>query len=152
MTSYVFGFHSSAHIKNCCILKKFVPLVESLAFHMIKPLQNPNDFSSLHDLLGNLSNRYENKTSLYNPHCVKSVRIRSIQSECRWIRARITPKTDTFYAVPCKRFYPQSLLQVKWKSLLHANVALNWRLKTFLVKHCYWRSLCLKIIDYKRKT
>ena len=137
MISYVFGFHSFAHIKNCCrrsYLKKFVPLVESLAFHMIKPLQNPNDFSSLHDLLGNLSNRYENKSRLYNPHCVKSVRIRSysdpdfsafglnakrysvslrIQSECRWIRARITPKTDTFYAVPCKRFYLHSLLQVK---------------------------------------
>ena len=46
--------------------------------------------------------------SIYGiPHCVKSVRIRSypgptslhIQSECGKIRNRITPNTDTFYAV-----------------------------------------------------
>ena len=58
----------------------------------------------------------------YRKHCVKSVRIRSysspyfsafelnterysvslrIQSECGKIRTRITPNTDTFYAVKC---------------------------------------------------
>ena len=59
-----------------------------------------------------------------NPHCVKSVRIRSyygshfpalglntekysvslrIQSECGKMRSRLTPNTDTFYAVPENR-------------------------------------------------
>ena len=62
----------------------------------------------------------ERHTYLYYMHCVKSVRIRSysgphfpafglntqrysvshrIQSECEKMRTRITPNTDTFYAV-----------------------------------------------------
>ena len=66
------------------------------------------------------TNTYHDVTDLANHHCVKSARIRSysgpyfsvyglntekyslslrIQSECWKIRTRITPNTDTFYAV-----------------------------------------------------
>ena len=61
-------------------------------------------------------------------HCVKGVRIRSyfgphfhafsysvslsIQSGCRKMRTRITPNTDTFYAVICKPFQNNTPLKI----------------------------------------
>ena len=78
---------------------------------------------------------------LYNIHCVKVVRIRSysgpyfpafgkylgvpcrIQSECGTIRTRITPNTDTFYAVILKNILqPIRACLVNLPSLLFTNM------------------------------
>ena len=81
----------------------------------------------------------------YKFHCVKSVRIRSysgpyipafglsIQSECGKIRTRITPNTDTFYAVCiCCGKYLYKSIDVIWKNWMHA--------LSFVSKHSFCQS------------
>ena len=87
------------------------------------------------------------------PHCVKSVRIRSyssphipafglnaerygvflrIQSECRKVGTRITPNTDSFYAVPQMEKIQKRLPKVFKNNGLHVIIEYNMKIVNYL--------------------